>query len=237
MSIVSETATLAYGYTMADINGMALHAGRVHRSGLVDEDERLAVAWHGIVVALYEARTEPTRYELVGAGVHALSREADRLRSHYGLQYRGYEGTGPNFNKYWGVRHHDNDDGFTERIVERLALPTVLAILTPKQYEVISTLAAFDGDIHAASIALGVTESALEQRAGRARRRIAAAWFGDETPRRTSRVDGMCLNGHSRTEHATQDPNGQWRCRTCQKGNSRRWARRHRERKRAEAAQ
>lgn len=234
MSLVSETATLAYGYTMADVEGMAWSATRLRPHRLIDSEEAYALAWHGVVEALYTADAEPKRYQLVGAGVDALTREVNLLRSYHGLGQRQHAGDiAPGFIKYWVRR--DKDDDFTERIVERLALPAILGTLTPQQYQAISTLAAFDGDMHAAAAAIGVTYSAFESRVVHARRRLEAAWFDHETPRSKRITEGMCRNGHSRAEHSDRDSYGRWRCKTCQKSAARRGGRRYRERKKAEA--
>lgn len=239
MTTVGETATLAWGYTMAEIDGMAHLAARARASGLIDDEEAIAVAWHAIVVALYEADEEPSRYEVVRAGMHALRQEKDKLRSFYGIgsyPKGGGERAGmPKFHTYWGVRL-DGDDGFSERIVERLALPAVLSVLTPKQYEAISTLAAFNGDRHEAAAALGLTVDGLDSRLRFARRILLALWLEGETPRRKKPVEGMCRAGHPRAEHSVRDSYNRWKCVTCQRGYSRRATRRYRERDREAAA-
>lgn len=239
MSVLSETATLAHGYTMADLESIARHATRIRANRMIDPEEALAVAWHGAVVALYKAEVEPARHDLVEAGLEALSFELGRLRSHYGMQYANGErlqfGGGANFKKYWAARP-DTDDRFTERIAERLALPAVLSVLTSRQYEAIATLAAFDNDMHAAAEADGSTYQAFRKNVLQARRRLQAVWFEHETPRRMSGTDEKCRNGHSRSEHGYRNPAGKLVCGVCLKSGNRRSVRRWQERQKDIAA-
>lgn len=226
MSTTAQIATLAHGFTMAEIDKMAWKVTQIHPSRMVSFDEVAAIAWHGIVVALYEAETPPKRYDLVAAGLSAVHHEHQRMTQMYGISSRG--GAAPNFVRYWSDRNGGGD--FTDRIAERLALPAVLGELTPMGYEAISTLAAFDGDMHAAAAAIGVGYTTFESRIVRARRQLEALWFEHETPR--SRAPGgkdKCVNGHSRAEHGHRDKRGSWVCRPCHKSAKRRFLARERD--------
>lgn len=221
MTTVAQTATLAWGYTMAEVDSMAWQAVRIHPSQIISTDDAAAAAWHGIVEALYaQADEAPRRYDLVAAGLAALHHEHQRTMQMHGISSRG--GQARNFVKYWNDRNVGAD--FTERIAEKLALPAVLGELTPLLYETISTLAAFDGDKQATAQALGVNRLTLENRITRARRQLLALWFDHETPRARGRGDtDKCINGHSRAEHGFRRKNGDMACRTCQVAAQRRF--------------
>lgn len=233
MSEVAEIATLAYGYTMADVERIARLAVRLRGNRLLDTDEAQYIAWHGVIVALYEAIEPPPRRDLIAAGSQALSSEIKKIASFEGFTPDG--GLAPRFQVYWSVRHGLEDD-FTERIAERLSLPAALSTLTGGEYEALTTLAAFDGDMGATARALDIERGALTARLVKARRKIKAVWFEHETPRAWKSMDpDKCRNGHSRAEHGYRDDLGRWVCDICRRSINRRADRRSKARRRQAA--
>ena len=236
-NLVAQTATLAWGYTMADIENMAWYVTRIRSTNLVDPEEAIAVAWHGIVECLYTAVEPPARYDLIDAGQAALRAERNARVQHYGLGTGKYRENahGPRFATYWRT-HHDVGDDFTDRVAERLALPTVLAVLSPKEYEAISTMAAFDNDAEAAAAALGMKLGSFRDNLYRGRKRILAVWFEHETPRSKKADPGKCRNGHTREGNTFVGSDGKRRCKVCHVSSGKRASRRYEERQRAAAA-
>ncbi|MBB3041161.1 hypothetical protein [Nocardioides soli] len=213
---VAETATLAWGYTMADVDRLARFTARIRNTSLVGFDERYETAWLAIIERLYDGPEMPTSEDLIQVGKGAIRDEVNALLHHRGINNYTYQDT-PNSWKYWSVISAADED-FTGRLVERLALPQVLALLTPGEYEAIAALAA-NGTQAAAAAAVGIKPSAFTARIARARQRIIEAWFEHETPRKstTKGNDIACSAGHPRATHSTKDSLGHWDCRTCRR--------------------
>lgn len=229
MSIVAETATLAHGFTMAEIEKLTFRAFHLSsRFFIPDASERWEAAWFGIVEHLYSSEERPWPHELLEAGAAAAQAAARERGRHHGL--RGEDRIGVNFEKYW-VSVAGRRDDFTDKVAERLALPQVLGVLTDLEYEAISSLAMCDS-LTEASAALGVEYKTLYRRVSMARKKIIAAWFSPETtPVRGSRKDKdvECRYGHARAEHSHKDPETRaWVCRTCKRNAERRRAARAR---------
>lgn len=230
MSDVAEIATVVHGYTMADIDRAAGISVTRHRfSAFMDYDERRACAWHGVVVALYTAVDPPVFHDLIKAGLEALSFESNNHSRHHGNP--GPDGVRMKaFHKYWLPVKYAYSDGFSDRLCEQLSLRTALSTLTPTQYEALATLAAFDNDWRAAADALGWSRDSLSFHVRKGRERIAAVWYGDETPpkRQYTGDTETCRNGHERAKHSTRDKRGSWVCSKCQQAALRRHRNKHR---------
>lgn len=222
MSIVAETATLAHGYTMAQVENFTRIVVKSCRIGyILDEVDRWDHAWFGIVEKLYGDSSAPTRNDLINAGYTAIERAtATEFRHHGRSGGVGTEGHG--FRKYWLPVTGGNED-FTDRIAERLALPQVLAELTDREYQIIAAHAAH-GSPAAAAAALGMSGSAYRTKLSQARKRLQALWFEHETPRAygSHGSSDQCRYGHSRTEHSYRKPNGKQQCRLCGRNAERR---------------
>lgn len=120
----------------------------------------------------------------------------------------------PRFLQYWLPITAPMSD-FTDRIVEREALPQVLSKLTPREYEAIATLAAY-GSQKAAAEALGLTSRAFGMRLWNARMRLWRFWFEHETPPPRSRTSATtCRYGHLKAEHGFIDNHGTVAYRRC----------------------
>jgi len=225
MSTVAETATLAWGYTMADIERLANRAvGRHGLSHRMDYSDRHDVAWHAIVEELYTTPELPAPYRLITAGLRALDREISDYRHHHGIITDGFA---PKYERYWRPVTHPQTDGFTDRLIEVLALPAALSVLSPEQYEAIVTLAAFDNAMQDAADAVGMKYHGFYYRVQAARAKIKEVWFEEETPVGSKPTAphsdaGTCRSGHPRAEHGRQLPSGIWECRTCKNAAARR---------------
>lgn len=223
MSDIAEMAEIVHGYTMADINRAAGTVVTRHAfSSFMDYDERRAIAWHAVVVELFSRIDPPAFTELVRAGFDALSFEANNHSRHHGKP--GPDGVRMKaFHKYWLPVKYEYSDGFSDRLVETLALRSALSVLTPSQYEAIATLAVFDNDGKAAAAALGLSADQFAYQVKNGRERINAVWYGDETPPAKRNPDpAKCRNGHSRAEHGHRDKRGTWVCNACQRAALRR---------------
>lgn len=227
MTTIAQTATLAHGYTMADIDRIAAVAVRKdwYSKGLMTHDERIECAWDAVVATLYAAEEWPPFFQLLTAGVRALSSEAVATRKFYGMTK---EGLAPRHIAYWLPIHRTPTDGFSDHLVEKMALREVLGVLTDLQYEAIATLAAFDNRADLAADSLGVKRSTFQMRVHDARKRINAVWYDGETPPKGRAAHGAdkCRAGHSRAEYGVQRQ-GKWTCRACNRTARRRKAAKH----------
>jgi hypothetical protein len=234
MSILTETAEVAWGYTMADIDRLAQAAERLARrfgSYALNQTDREETAWHGVAKALFTLNS-PTDADLIHAGAQAVRDDAAAYLRLYGVARDG--GRGPHFALYWlPPRKSLADDGFSDHFCELASLPSALATLTPTEYEALITLAAFDGDTDMAARALGVNVPALHARVNRARKRFKAAWFDGETPPAERGTSDACRAGHLRAEHGFKNKAGTWCCRPCLRKSQREFARKKREERRA----
>lgn len=243
MVTVAEIATLAHGYTMDDVDRMAGLAvsNTVAKVSHLDWDERRSSGWHAIVELLYCSHNKPTARDLVAAGERAILRANEAERRHHGLSKRNPGQLAPRYLMFWSVDQPSDrparmirangphvDADFTDRIVDRMALPTALGELTDVQYEALAALAAHD-DRERAAAALGISVVTFNRRLKSARRRFLAEWFAPETPRSLSRSEdartdpeGTCKSGHSRVEWGIRTPSGRLRCRLCQRNVTRR---------------
>lgn len=228
MSMVAETATLAHGFTMADVEALTRTASWGSTRGrMLDASDRWDYAWHAIVEHLYTTEQRPTNVELVRVGMNALQAVVAENLHHHGSNLHTFE-VGPQFGKYWLPVAGTGED-FTDRLIERMALPQVLGQLTAGEYEAIAALAVH-GSQPAAADALGITISAMSMRLRTARQRILTVWLEGETPPRVRKADleKVCRNGHDRATHSDKDEQGNWRCRRCQRNGARRRSARER---------
>ncbi|MDE0776384.1 MAG: hypothetical protein OSB43_08940, partial [Nocardioides sp.] len=142
---------------------------------------------------------------------------------HYGWN-RTLKDHAPAYSKYWlPVTGGNNDDGFSDRIAEKLALPKLLDELDDDQYEVVVALAAHGSQVSAAR-SLGLSKQTFNRRLLDARDVMAAAWFQPDTPPRKIKPgnDAYCRHGHARDEHSHRDSRGSWVCRPCSRASQRR---------------
>lgn len=225
---VGQTATIVHGYTMANIDDMADLAFRTAWRGRgFDESDRREAAWHAIVVELYTNYERPERHELVRAGRNAILEFVDEMSQTQGRRARHDYEESPRFKAYW-LHVTSSADDFTEGLTERMALPQVLAILSPAEYEAIIALATHRQQTAAAE-ALGISEAAMNARIAGARKRIMRLWFEHETPRDLKTTPDRCKWGHSFAEHGVRKADGRVHCGKCGRDSARRSQRRRRD--------
>lgn len=178
---------LRHGYTLADLHAIARLAVHVAGTLATDWRERYDTAWSGIAEHLYAAVEPPPHPDLVRAGRLAIYAAIDGDRQTYGYFKRktigGQAGpfSSPAFRAYWldwitNVRHDH-----APAIVERVALPSILATLTVRQRQALLALAAHD-NYRAAAAAMGVKPKTFDGYIADARRRFFALWHEGETP-------------------------------------------------------
>lgn len=223
MSIVADTATLARGYSMGDVDRAArMAASKAHASPHMSWTERNEVAWMAIVEAVYDGSEIGS---LVKIGLQAISTESNAYLRQHGLRGdRGDDEFSCKFSIFWRHIGAGGDRDFTDSVTERLALPMVLGTLTPAEYEAVVALAAH-GSSTAAAEALGIKLGAFSSRMRTARKRMLEAWYSPETPPDTTQgklsLDGECNSGHDMTVHGVIY-DGRPRCRMCKRNNQRR---------------
>ncbi|MCM0618780.1 hypothetical protein [Nocardioides bruguierae] len=227
---VAATATLVHDYTMDDVERIAWSAAHRLRAPVLTLEDGHEAAWHGVVEHLYGSEDCPHFHDLMNSAVAAVAAEIRAHHQNHGVNADTGE-VRPAFHKYWLPVMVPFAD-FTDTLVERMALPQVLGLLTDTEYEAIAALAAH-GSGRAAAAALGINDKAFYERVRKARAKAVAAWFDAEAPapRSTVRADGevQCRAGHARSEHGYLTGSGdaqRWRCRACvNAAERRRWAR------------
>ena len=116
---------LRHGYTLASIHELtliAVHCELFYRAR--DYHERVDIAWSAIAEHLYASEQQPSRSDLIHAGMSAIaSLFVSGARSHgINVSQRGRTAVpGTNFQKYWHLSTRPAN-GPEERIVERVAL-------------------------------------------------------------------------------------------------------------------
>lgn len=208
---------LRWGYTIADIDRIARASVVADRVMVGDITHRYDTAWSAIAEEIYAVEEYPEWQHLVRVGWNAIYREVRDARRQRGYS-DSYDGSTcgnpdrPRFVQYWGPRCVPSHE---DAVVERIGVRQMMAVLVNHpQREAIFALAAHD-DYVAAAAALGIRYSALTVRLSAARRLLASAWFGDETPARVRRTDrrveshgsalaATCGRGHEWTPENTR---------------------------------
>lgn len=227
-ALVGDKAVIAHGYTMGHVDRLANRVARdVWVSRLIDESEKREAAWFAMIEMLYEEAERPTPGQLIWAGKVGVFRSHESALRHHGLAKRYDFAPSPRFSAYWMHHAGHTGDDFTEKIAERLALPQVLAVLTPKQYEAIVALAVHRKQTIAAE-ALGLEIKTFQRRIQVARKRLKEVWFGPETPRITVSTKEACKWGHLYAEYGVLKTDGRVHCGECAREAARRSARRRR---------
>jgi hypothetical protein len=168
-----------HGYTLADLDALTrevLRLDRWNRAG--DVDERHAAIWHAIAEHIVVAEQPPGRQELLTAGVKASNAHVKREMKFHGRDPVNIGERMPNYERYWASNPTPSPE---TRIVERIALSQVLPLLTKRQAEALTALAAYE-DYSTAATAIGSTYATYTTLVTQARRRIYKAWHQGETP-------------------------------------------------------
>ena len=188
-----------WGYTLADLDGLASRVVRNHMHWWPAGDRRDQhdTAWEGIAEFLCAATEAPSERDLLEAGRQALSREVKATMRHRGERRDGTN-NGTRFAAYWtwAIRSVPSPEG---PVTERVALAQVLAALTPRQREALEALA-LHGDYWKAAAHLGVEAQSFRSLLGRARREFFALWWEHGTPPKVRHT------GRRPSRHETDDP-------------------------------
>jgi DNA-directed RNA polymerase specialized sigma24 family protein len=189
-----------HGYSLADLDRIALHVVRINLAWWPAGDRRdqRDTAWEGIAEHLCAASSPPSRQDLIEAGRAALSREVkDHARHHGAGSHNGIANAGARFAAFWSSASAvPSPEG---PVTERVAVAQVLAALTPRQQDALLALA-LHGDYWAAAEALGIRPQTFRSLLGRARGEFFRLWFAPDVPPRVKGTD-------RRTErHETGDP-------------------------------
>ena len=185
-------------------------------------DDLSEAVWFAIVEELYDSNEYPSPTHLITVGNRAAAR-ANQDEN----QVRGFDLTTgqirARFTAYWGGKRSsggvDAGDGFSDRLIENLALPQVLSRLSPGEYEALAALAVHESQSRAAE-AIGVHISTFETRLREARQHVKELWFEHETPRSARPHDPnyACPRGHKRSEHGRwRKKANNWDCRECER--------------------
>jgi hypothetical protein len=142
---------------------------------MVDRDERLAAARFGIVQLLLTSHQEPGRDALLAAGRAEVTASRVEARKARGYTHRR-AGHSLGFVKYWAPE----PVAFEDSAVARVALPQILAALTPTRRAALLALAEHDGDYRAAAASLSISYERFAGRLWWARRDARARWYGSE---------------------------------------------------------
>lgn len=236
-----SSTVVAHGYTMQDLHRLAASACTYDRSMASDATTRYEIAWSAIAEALCAADEKPEWHDLFTVGWRAIYAEVREMRHLFGQ--RDKDGTNEvassqRFRQYWTLPPGRPEEG----IVERAAVPQILAALRPTEREAVIALAVHD-DYQRAAEALGINYSTLTQRMTAARRRFRAHWYAPETAppvmgtdrrvgSRSKPLRTHCRNGHELSgDNVYRRPNpkpgkrGERVCRACESDRGQaRWA-------------
>lgn len=173
---VLEVQQLRHGYTLGDLDQLAHAAVARARYGNPAGEwaDRFMIAWEAIAEHLYAGQEAPTGYELVGAGMTAITDDHRDFRRHHGHSNER------SFHAVWTdlasvTRSHEAG------VVERLALTQIWPTLTNRQCQVLAALATF-GDHRPAAEALGMSTSLFSVHLSKARREFLRLWHEHEEP-------------------------------------------------------
>ena len=189
-----------HGYTLADLDRVALHVVRINMAWWPAGDRRnqADIAWEGIAEHLCASPSPPSRQDLIEAGRAALSREVkDHARHHGAGNHNGTPNAGAKFAAFWSTATAvPSPEG---RVTERVAVSQVLAALTPRQRDALNALALHD-DYWAAAETLGIRPQTFRGLIGRARGEFFRWWFEGQAPPRVRSTDRRTVR------HETDDP-------------------------------
>lgn len=180
--MTDTTATgLPYGYTVDQLARMANFVVRSHKGLIMDTEEAHDVAAVALVECLY-AGSEPSDGDMFTAARRAVNNANSKEKSFVGMELNSYRtgrtGVGREFARYW--------DGasalvspFEEKLVERIAVRQVCSGLSPRDREILSTLAEY-GTYEDARDCLGLSASRWGHVLNAARREARELWFSPE---------------------------------------------------------
>lgn len=170
-----------WGYPVRRLDDLAHYAVRGHLQWWTagDRADQKAAAWDGITDCLLAATARPSEHDLIRAGTHGIAAMVRGELRHHGAPHDSSV-TGEKFGVYWSwaarvTASHE------ESVTDRLAVPVILATLSPRQREAVEALAAY-GEYEAAAQAMGVRYATFHRHLSDARQRFRALWHEGETP-------------------------------------------------------
>ncbi|MGH3275742.1 MAG: hypothetical protein ACRDNZ_15630 [Streptosporangiaceae bacterium] len=175
------------GYTLGELTQIARRAAVYCRWGdRFALPERFEIAWTGVVDYLAGCDSSPEPFEVYKAGMRAIGRTGERELREHGVT-RGAEGLAamPRFEAYWAPRATPGAD---VRVVERVALWQIWAMLRPLHQLALLALAAH-GDYAAAAQAAGYSYTSYTCLVSEARTAFFALWHEGEAPSRIWSTD------------------------------------------------
>lgn len=176
---------IRWGFSLDHLERLARIATRRAFTAGLDPAERYATAWHGIVVALFEAVDPPSPRALVAAGGRAITQAAEAEQAYLGYNQRDvWQGSmaSSRFQKYWNRGTAPSP----EDIIDPIALAQVWPMLSLLEQQTITLLALLESYAEAATAA-GVSYATYHQRLARARASFFKWWFQPETPAKVTR--------------------------------------------------
>jgi hypothetical protein len=203
MAHIAREEELRHGYTLANLNDLAVQAVRLGRfNRQVDFTVRVEIAWSAMAETLYAADEPPAAADLVRAAWAAISDDTDRtLRTHGWSTHDRYAGVTNRFQQYWvGLGHQSRSP--EEPIVERVALAQIWPRLRPSHRELLLAMAVHEDQGRAAQ-ALGKSRQSFTTQLGEARRAFLLLWHHGEQPSRPWGMDRRKTAGSTDRHAAT----------------------------------
>lgn len=183
-----QDAPIAHGYSLRQVNGLAVHAAKLCNwvNGM-EMTHRAETAWSAIVEHLQLSHTRPEETELIAIAWKEMKRRHYQdLRTH-GLGGQDRSMVSRAYLRYWtseSAPTHSHED----RIVDTLALAQIWPRLTQTQRDVLRALAQHD-DRSRAARSLGMTRDRFNTALSRARTAFREFWHEHETPSKTWGAD------------------------------------------------
>lgn len=175
-----------HGYTIAELDDIArlvLRADRWNKAG--DTRDRYAAARHGIIEHLLTAAEQPSKRDLVAAGMSAGDRHVRGEMHHHGLSADHFGEQMPGFERYWVTSPTPSPEA---GVVERHAPAQILPLLRPSERRALEALAYFE-DYELAAEACKVAVGTFRVLISSARRKFLALWHEGEEPSGVWRTD------------------------------------------------
>lgn len=175
---------LRYGFTLADMDGIARSATVTAGYAASNFDDRYSEAWMAVAETLYAAEQAPTRRDLWYAGLDAVYMSIRDDRRHYGAPTDKRDAplaSAPGFLRFWDSYVVQPD--FSGHLVELHALNQIWPQLGAAHQRALLALAA-GGTLASAAEAMGLPLGSAQTRIDRARHRFRVLWHEHEKPSR-----------------------------------------------------
>lgn len=183
-------AEVGHGYTLDDLHRLTRATIKRDRVYAMDITDRMEIIWFAMVELILTSEKRPDAYDLIGVGMRATSRMLrDDQATHGQRTYDPWAGREAmvSYQRYWWTAAAPAPSP-EHRVVERLTVRQILPLLSPRQREALTMLAA-TGDYERAGTAMSVTANTFRVLVSQARRRFLLLWHEGETPSRQWRTD------------------------------------------------